>query len=511
MYMKSMRIILVIGFGFFLANCGGGGSSISVLPSVDQFKQHTNADVKIDILFVIDDSGSMKPEQQAIYNNFKEFIDLFYDKGFDFRVAVAKTSAYGTTINCKEIATGTSRTCSETGTHKYSSGNYISRENGLTPKEFRCGCVEIEGVVTCNNCGVNSEYQTVAVISGTEDDGETLLTTIGNGTPADGTDHILASHGAYGLSKSAMIEKFKRNILVGLAGTGDERAIESAETVIRNMKQFYLPENQFPRPNSHMAIIHVGDEGDGPVPGDTGTLIRTLNEDTVGTRLFGSNKGSSTASAGACTYSSTGPVICTSNWGSLRSASINNATVWPGYDPITLVANDNYVMADHLASVESYLEALKKHQATATVSVHAIEDLPDAPYLPDFLPSIATDTPGSDFNNAGNAIGYFQSYMAYLSGGLILSKEADFGTSLSDLGDRISSLASSFRLEEVLDANAIATLKVYVEGINGNNPLPKSSVNGYTYDEGTNSITFHGSMIPPQGAIIGITYTSGSL
>jgi hypothetical protein len=82
---------------------------------------------------------------------------------------------------------------------------------------------------------------------------------------------------------------------------------------------------------------------------------------------------------------------------------------------------------------------------------------------------------------------------------------------LSALGDTISSLASFFTLGGPLDATAQETLKVYVEGINNNNPVPNSAVNGYQYDSSNNRIRFYGSMIPPQGAIIGLQYTCGSL
>lgn len=476
---------------FFATNgCGGGDVSISVLPSIDEFQQNTNADVKIDILFVVDDSGSMKPEQQALYNEFGKFINFFYDKGFDFRIAVAKTSAYGSTINCKRkpdhpTNPNQNRTCqnSTTGTDPYYkkdvggnfiAGDYIARENGLTPKEFRCGYG--------NNCGLNQNYQTTTNIPDTEDDGETpepLKTTIGNGTPGPDTDHILASTN---LTKTQMINKFKVNITVGLAGTGDERSLEAAETTIRNMKQFYPdPNQQFPRPNSHLAIIHVGDENDGPIPNN-------LAQDSTGTALTGSNSNST--------------------WGSLRSVHINNLTNWPDYDPITLVSNGDLSIDNHLASVNSYLDALKSHDATTTVSVHAIQDLPSAANVPFFLLPGTSDTTS---NSSFGLVGYFMAYMAQLSGGLVFSKDSAFGPSLSAMGDTISSLASFFQLGGPLDAFAQSNLKVYVEGINGNNPIPNSDVNGYQYEPSTNRIRFYGSMIPPQGAIIGLQYTCGSL
>ncbi len=483
---KKLALTLIL---FSTWGCGGAGGSISVFPSTDTFKQSTNADVKIDVLFVVDDSGSMKPEQQDLFNNFNQFIDFFYDRGFDFRVAVAKTSAFGTTVNCKRKPDAPSnpnqnRTCqnSTTGSDPYYkkvggnfvAGDYIARENGLTPKEFRCG--------NGNNCGLNDEYQVSTDIPDTED-GETipgpLTTTIGNGTPAPGTDHILSSQN---LSKSQMIAKFKKNILVGLAGTGDERALESAETVLRNMKQFYPnPNDQFPRPNSHLAIIHVGDENDGPIPND-------LTQNSTGTGLSGSNSGSGS--------------------GSLRSTNINSGSIWPGYNSITLVANSNKSIDAHLNSVESYLAALEDHDSSTTVSVHAIEDLPNSSNVPFFLSPGTSDSTG---NGSFGLVGYFQSYMAQLSGGLVFSKDSNFGPSLSAIGDTISSLASFFTLSVRLDSFAQTNLQVFVEGLNGNNAIPNSALDGYQYEVDTNRIRFYGSMIPAQGAKIGLIYTCATL
>lgn len=474
--------------------CGGGGGSISVLPSVENYQQSTNADIKIDILFVVDDSGSMKPEQQALFDNFNDFINFFYDKDFDFRVAVAKTSAFGNNINCKmKVSPFTNRTCtnSTSGTYPYYkkdaqgnfiAGDFIARENGLTPKEFRCG--------SGNNCGLNSEFQTEADIAGTVGEGgenDPLTTTIGNGTPAPGTDHILSS---LSLTKAQMITKFERNILVGLAGTGDERALEAAETTIRNMKQFYPPEQQFPRPNSHLAIIHVGDENDGPIPNN-------LAEGSVGTSLVGSNSNSA--------------------WGSLRSTTINNSSFWPGYSPINLVTpNTNANIATHLNSVMSYLDALKRHESSATVSVHAIQDLPSNDStrgfnVPYFLnPGTADITSNHSFG----LVGYFQSFMAQQTNGLVFSKDSDFGPSLSDLGDAISSLASFIKLagDVPLDDFAQENLRVFVTPVGESEvEVPRDPVNGYQYEAEGNLVRFYGPSIPPQGAAIRFIYTCTGL
>ena len=46
---------------------------------------------KIDILFVVDDSGSMAQEQANLTTNFPQFISVIEQSGLDYRVAVTTT------------------------------------------------------------------------------------------------------------------------------------------------------------------------------------------------------------------------------------------------------------------------------------------------------------------------------------------------------------------------------------------------------------------------------------
>ncbi len=61
----------------------------------DTFLQSTNeVNTKIDILWVIDNSGSMRTSQDLLVENFEKFIDGFRDRGYDFQMAVTTTDAY---------------------------------------------------------------------------------------------------------------------------------------------------------------------------------------------------------------------------------------------------------------------------------------------------------------------------------------------------------------------------------------------------------------------------------
>ncbi|MCO5113755.1 MAG: hypothetical protein M9899_06230 [Bdellovibrionaceae bacterium] len=330
----------------FAMGCGGGKSSISVMPSAETFEQHDITDVAIDIFFMIDDSGSMAPGQTAMRDNLNHFIELFNQKGFDFRVAVGKTSAYGQT----------------------------------NPDFF---------------------------------------------APGHGR-HILGSVAAQAESYD-LIDLFGETVIgVGVSGSGSERALRSVQDILDERAS----SRNFPRAGAHLAVIYIGDENDQ-----------------------------------------------------------SGGTVQSWYDQ---------------------LEALVNVRAASGFSTHAIQ-----------VTGQPNCTASSGYYGGSSIYGTIHSAatagtrmfeMADLSfGGMSLSICSNFANSLSDLGDGIASLASAFPLSEVLDANGIATLKVYVEGLNGNNPIPKSSTNGYTYDAGTNSIIFHGSMIPPQNALIGVNYTCSTI
>jgi len=67
--------------------CGDG----TLTNASDQFIQNTAQEAKVDILWVMDNSGSMSDEQQALSNNFDAFISDFIQKNIDFKMAITTT------------------------------------------------------------------------------------------------------------------------------------------------------------------------------------------------------------------------------------------------------------------------------------------------------------------------------------------------------------------------------------------------------------------------------------
>ncbi len=86
--------IFVLGIAGFLTGCGSD-TGFKLDSEQNVFRQNvTRTQVKVDILWVIDNSGSMENSQNNVAANFQSFIDKFQDTNFDFQMAVTATDAY---------------------------------------------------------------------------------------------------------------------------------------------------------------------------------------------------------------------------------------------------------------------------------------------------------------------------------------------------------------------------------------------------------------------------------
>lgn len=93
--LSQTTLRLTMGVALLATGCGQEPSSFSLLADEANFKQNAAvSNGKIDILWVIDNSGSMASSQQNVADNFQSFIELFNEKGYDYRIAVATSDAY---------------------------------------------------------------------------------------------------------------------------------------------------------------------------------------------------------------------------------------------------------------------------------------------------------------------------------------------------------------------------------------------------------------------------------
>lgn len=75
--------------------CGSDSSTFSILPAGQTFHQNTSAtNSKIDILWVIDNSGSMASSQNNLATNFPSFIAGFTSRNLDFHMGAVATDTF---------------------------------------------------------------------------------------------------------------------------------------------------------------------------------------------------------------------------------------------------------------------------------------------------------------------------------------------------------------------------------------------------------------------------------
>jgi hypothetical protein len=61
---------------------------------IDSFSQNSGVAPKVDILWVVDNSGSMADDQANLASNFETFISGFITREVDFKMAITTTDAY---------------------------------------------------------------------------------------------------------------------------------------------------------------------------------------------------------------------------------------------------------------------------------------------------------------------------------------------------------------------------------------------------------------------------------
>ena len=93
--MKALKGALAVIALLAITSCGDRDPTFSLLQETDVFYQSSSSfNNKLDILWVIDNSGSMANLQSNIASNFDIFIQDFATKGYDYQIAVTTTDAW---------------------------------------------------------------------------------------------------------------------------------------------------------------------------------------------------------------------------------------------------------------------------------------------------------------------------------------------------------------------------------------------------------------------------------
>lgn len=104
----ARKTVAVASSVAMLAGCAKGGGSFSTLADSASFKQEASYTAKkIDILWIIDNSGSMESSQTNLANNFQAFIARFNQSSSDFHMAVGTTEAWMKQFNLGNPSSGT--------------------------------------------------------------------------------------------------------------------------------------------------------------------------------------------------------------------------------------------------------------------------------------------------------------------------------------------------------------------------------------------------------------------
>jgi len=196
----SAKLMFASALAVTYTGCEKGAGSFSVLTNASQYVQSDAYQArKVDVLFVVDNSSSMSSSQSNLANNFDSFIQRLISRGFDFRVGVTTSDTY-----YQALAPGSS--CIKSGVD-LCQAQYARLRSGTTPASY---------VIDSNEYDFNfpSEVQRLK-------------------------------------------DTFKANALVGIIGSGDERAFSSFQATLQSSLN-----NDFRRTDAYLAVVLLSDEDD---------------------------------------------------------------------------------------------------------------------------------------------------------------------------------------------------------------------------------------------------------
>ena len=240
------NIILVTMFLTSLVGCDS--PSFNLASVSDQFSQSVSVNNKVDIIWIVDGSGTMATHQDNLAQNFAGFIKQFRDKGFDFNMVVASNDAWVREENYNAASCFLF----------YDPLHPMYSPNGPNPSEspsnLYVSSADCEG--TLATWGELTTFR----------DGD-IYGSIGGGAGARSGQYIITSD----MDDQEMLQVFQTNVKTGTRGDGvAESTLSSLRAVLRrdaDGKRIYSGEthtvlDSFRRPDAFLAVITVSDEED---------------------------------------------------------------------------------------------------------------------------------------------------------------------------------------------------------------------------------------------------------
>lgn len=246
---------LMFSAAFIMATTGcSSDPNISILPSVNNFAPDgSQITAKMDILWVIDNSGSMQPYQAELQAQFQNFITEFVGNDYDFRMAVTTTDGNASFTPAVIVDGGDgTRTDDDTFTIADAGASFIGNQTFTNNSS------------TCPVAAQGTQTQSSDFWDGNQVDGVSGFPLISSMDSA--IDFSLTPIGSDPNSADDIESIFNQNIAQGICGSGTEAGLESMVAALKNASNQALMVNgetlPFPRPDAHLAIIMVTDEED---------------------------------------------------------------------------------------------------------------------------------------------------------------------------------------------------------------------------------------------------------
>lgn len=222
-----------------------------------------------DVLFIVDDSGSMLGEQQNLAANFGTFIKTLSDtnvarvnKGLDpldFHIAVTNSSVFRNNTNfltCKKDGTGALKCCD--------AGNNCTAQDCLT-----------EGK-SCGNYSTNYIVQNCAMPSQMFKDGDPypaghFIAKPGNAKVLHFTKDLYCAPGSNpcklqldSAKINALQQQFQDNATPGTCGSGEEQHLQAAYLAVDKALGGEQPDanGEWPHQGAKLVVVWMGDEDD---------------------------------------------------------------------------------------------------------------------------------------------------------------------------------------------------------------------------------------------------------
>lgn len=440
---------LLIGIG--LSSCGKL-PDYQVLSTQDAFVADAEVNPNIDLLFVIDNSGSMSRDQQVLADSFNSFISNFTDKNLQYRIGVISTDTcrYNTS-DCGIAHWSATKTNpsypSVTTQYKYG-GIFNNGIGGLMTR------YDVDGVFYPNGQSVVSPADPLKFLSWDSDP-----------DPA--------------VAKSLTISRFTNNAKIGTTGSGSEAPLSAVAAALDRANAYNGTSNiidvnyndGFFRAGAFTAIIIVTDEDEGY--GWAGTPTRPATS--------GSNQW---YLSGRSAEASSGDVEEGTGVGNANSADVNTriGQFLSSLEGLKGASLDNFLLS---------VVAVPK-SATSCV-INSVAETAD-----NYEPAWVLDRVVNDVNSTYGTLGSGKPKATFTD---ICS---DFSGSLSDIASDIVEANARYALDQA-PANP-AEITVFVNG----SVVPRNTTNGWEYDSVNNAIQFYGTAVPSVGDSVSIDYVPGA-